>query len=251
MLEKPIRQYDDFARDYHWLYSDRGLSGELALEENNEILSITDQEAWILDCSCGIGTLVLALAKRGCKVVGADGSKGMIEQAISAAKSAGLNVPLICSTWEELPHNFSDRFDLIFCLANSIGHCRSRDEMLRSLEGIRKVLRTDGKLVIQSRNWEYLRKEKKRLTHFEWRERAGQRCLPIYVWNFPEELDAVHIIEVVLIFDAAGQVSIRSYPIAYYPFRFEQLAECLKLAGFPKLQSDFNQNKAEYRVIAL
>ena len=250
MLEESITQYDEFARDYHWLYSDRGLSGEPAIEEIEDVLRPIEQEMWILDCSCGIGTLTLALTKRGFKVIGADGSQGMIEQAMSAAARAGLNVPLICSTWKDLPKHFADQFELVFCLGNSLGHCRNRDEMLRSLRGMRRVLRNGGKLVIQSRNWEYLRQEKKPVTCFQWRERNGQRCLPIYVWNFPESFDAKHTIEVVLVFDADGQASIRSYPIAYYPFRFEQLADCLKSAGFVKLQNNFKQNNAEYRVIA-
>jgi len=250
MPEESITQYDEFAHDYHWLYSDHGLSGEPDIEENEDILRPIEQGMWILDCSCGIGTLTLALTKRDFKVIGADGSKGMIEQAMSAAARAGLNVPLICSTWEELPRHFADQFELVFCLGNSLGHCRNRDKMLRSLRGMRRVLRNGGKLVIQSRNWEYLRQEKKPVTCFQWRERDGQRCLPIYVWNFPESFGAKHTIEVILVFDADGQASIRSYPIAYYPFRFEQLADCLKSAGFDRLQSNFKQNNAEYRVIA-
>lgn len=250
MLEESIRQYDEFARDYHWLYSDRGLSGEPAIEENEDVLRPIEQEMWILDCSCGIGTLTLALAKRGFNVIGSDGSKGMIEQAMSAAARAGLSIPLICSIWEELPYHFADHFELVLCLGNSLGHCRDRDDMLKSLEGMRRVLRYGGKLVTQSRNWEYLRQEKKSVTCFQWRTRDGQRCLPIYVWNFPESFYAKHMIEVILVFDADGKASIRSYPIAYYPFRFEQLAECLKSAGFPELQTDFSPDKAEYRVIA-
>jgi 2-polyprenyl-3-methyl-5-hydroxy-6-metoxy-1,4-benzoquinol methylase len=249
-LEKPMRQYDKLACDYHWLYSDHVLSGEFVIEENKDILSGIKQDMQILDCSCGIGTLALALAKRGLKVAGSDGSKGMTEQAIYAAATAGLNIPLICSTWEELPKHFADRFQIVFCLGNSICHCRNRDELMRSLKGMRSVLRNDGKLVIQSRNWEYLRQEKTRITHFQWRERGGQRCLPIYVWNFPESFDAEHTIEIMLVFDTDGQVSVRSYPISYYPFRFEQLAACLKSAGFGKLQDTFHPNKAEYRVIA-
>jgi SAM-dependent methyltransferase len=250
MFEETMCQYDEFARDYHWLYSDHVLSGESIVEENEDLIGMTAPDTRILDCSCGIGTLTLALAKRGFKVIGSDASEGMIEQAISAAAAAGLNIPLICSSWEELPKHFSDRFDLIFCLGNSIGHCRDGDEMLRSLKGMREVLRNRGKLVIQSRNWEYLREEKKRLTHFQWRERGGQRCLPIYIWNFPESFDAEHTINIILVFDIGGRASIRSYAISYYPFRSEQLAGCLKSAGFSELQTDLDRNKAEYRIIA-
>ncbi len=250
MQDQSITQYDDFAPDYHWLYSDSGLTGEPAIEENEDVLRPIGQEMWILDCSCGIGTLALALARRGFKVIGADGSRGMIKQAVSAAARTGLNVPLICSTWEELPEHFGDQFELVLCLGNSIGHCQSKDVMIRSLRGMRRVLRDSGKLVIQSRNWEYLRRENKRVTCFQWRERDGKRCLPIYVWSFPESFGAKHSIEVLLVFDTHGQTSIRSYTIAYYPFRFEQLADCLRSAGFVTLQSNPDQNNEWCRVIA-
>jgi 2-polyprenyl-3-methyl-5-hydroxy-6-metoxy-1,4-benzoquinol methylase len=153
-------QYNEFARDYHWLCSDHILNGELFIEENKDVLSMTKQGVGILDCSCGIGSFPVALAKRGFKVTGSDASEGMIEQAVSAAATAGMKIPMICSTWEELPNHFADHFEIVFCVGNSICHCRNRDEMLRSLEGMRRVLTKGGKLVIQSRNWEYLLKKK-------------------------------------------------------------------------------------------
>ncbi len=243
-------QYDELASDYHWLCSDHILSGELFIEENKDVLSMTRQDAGILDCSCGIGTFPVALAKLGFKAAGSDASKGMIEQAISAAATAGLKIPMICSTWEELPKYFADHFEIVLCVGNSICHCRNRDEMLRSLEGMRRVLTKGGKLVIQSRNWEYLRQKRERITHLSWRERGGQRCLPIYIWSYPESFNAEHTIEIILVFDTDGQTSIRSYPISYYPFRFEQLSECLKSVGFVELRSNFSQENAEYRVLA-
>jgi acetylornithine/succinyldiaminopimelate/putrescine aminotransferase len=39
---------------------------------------VTGQGSQILDCSCGIGTLALALARRGFRVVGSDGSGGCV-----------------------------------------------------------------------------------------------------------------------------------------------------------------------------
>jgi hypothetical protein len=92
--------------------------------------------------------------------------------------------------------------------------------------------------------------KKERITHLQWRERAGQRCLPIYIWNYPDSFDAEHTIEIILVFDTDGQASIRSYAISYYPFRFEQLSECLKSVGFVESHSDFDKNTSGYRVIA-
>ena len=243
-------QYDEFAVNYHWLYSDHVLSGKPALEQNDDVLRDTGPKARILDCSCGIGTLPIALAKLGYEVSGSDGSPGMIEQADLAVRNANVDVPLKCCAWEDLPARFTDPFDLVFCLGNAIGHTRNGEEMFRSVQGMRAVLRSGGKLVIDSRNWEQIRKEKTRFTPCQWRERAGQRCLPIYIWNFPERFEDAHTIEVLLVFDSGGKVSIRSYPIIYYPFRVEELIECLRSAGFTNIQNRFTENREGYRVIA-
>jgi SAM-dependent methyltransferase len=245
-----MSQYDEFAVNYHWLYSDYVSTGKPALEENEDVLKDAGPKVRTLDCSCGIGTFAIALAKLGYEVSGSDGSPGMIEQADLAVSNANVDVPLKCCIWEDLPTHVTGPFDLVFCLGNSIGHTRNGEEMSRSVQGIRAVLRSGGKLVIQSLNWEQLRKEKKRFTHFPWRERAGQRCLPIYVWNFPERFEDAHTIEVLLVFDSDGKVSMRSYPIVYYPFRVEELIERLRSAGFTNIQNRFSENGEYYRVIA-
>lgn len=250
MHDEPVPQYDAFSDDYHWLYSDSALSGKPALDCNRDVLAEAGLKTRILDCSCGIGSFAIALAKLGYAVSGSDGSQGMIEQAILAVKHANVEIPLSCSSWQDLPARFTDRFDLVFCLGNSIGHARNREEMLRSLKGMRAVLRDGGKLVIHSRHWEQIGDEKKRFTHYPWRERAGQRCLPLYVWTYPEKFDDAFTIEVALVFDAGAEVSIRSYPIVYYPFRIDELMERLQCAGFAEIQTRFSEDKTEYRVIA-
>ncbi len=55
--------YDELAKDYHWLYSDNILNGELFIEENKDVLSAAKRDLRILDCSCGIGTFPVALGR--------------------------------------------------------------------------------------------------------------------------------------------------------------------------------------------
>ena len=246
-----MSQYDEFAANYHWLYSDYIASGKPALEQHADVLKDAGPKARILDCSCGIGTFAIALAKLGYEVSGSDGSPGMIEQANLAASNANVDVPLKCCAWEDLPAHVPGPFDLVFCLGNSIGHTRNGEEMFRSVQGMRAVLSSGGKLVIDSRNWEQLRKEKTRFTPYpQWRERAGQRCLPIYIWNFPERFEDPHTIEVLVVFDVYVKDSTRCYTIVYYPFRVEELIERLRSAGFTNIQNRFSENREDYRVIA-
>jgi 2-polyprenyl-3-methyl-5-hydroxy-6-metoxy-1,4-benzoquinol methylase len=116
-----MSQYDEFAANYHWLYSDYVSSGKAYLDEHADILKDAGPRARILDCSCGIGTLPIALAKLGYDVTGTDGSPGMIEQAHLAATNANVEVPLTCSTWEDLPAHVTGPFDLISVSATPSG----------------------------------------------------------------------------------------------------------------------------------
>jgi SAM-dependent methyltransferase len=245
-----MSQYDQFAVDYHWLYSDYVLSGKPDLQQNDDVLRDAAPNARILDCACGLGNFAIALATVGYQVSGSDGSPGMIEQANLAAGNAGVNIPLKCCTWADLPTQFTEPFDLVFCLGNAIGHTRNGEEMSRSVQGMRTVVKSGGKLIINSRNWEQLRKDRARFTHYQWRERAGQRCLPIYIWTYPEKFEDPHTIDVLLVFDSGGKVSTRSYPIVYHPFRIEELIECLRRAGFTDIQTRFSANREDYRLIA-
>lgn len=243
-------QYDAFAADYHWLYSDEGLRGARGLAENNDVLTAAGPNAKILDCTCGVGIFAIALAQRGNAVWGSDGSTGMVDQAILAAREANVNLPLQQCEWADLPNQFAERFDLVFCIGNAIGHVRNGEEMVQALRGMRSVLREGGKLVLDSRNWELIRRVRARFTNYPWRERAGQRCLPIHIWSYPENLNDAHTIEVTLLFDTGVSASIRSYPVVYYPYRFDELAERLRSAGFSDIQSDYAEDEPSYRVIA-
>lgn len=243
-------QYDAFAADYHWLYADYGLSGARALDENKDVLTAAGPKAKILDCSCGVGIFAIALARLGHEVWGSDGSRGMIDQALPAAREANVEVSLQRCAWADLPNQFAERFDLVFCLGNAIGHVRNRDEMVESLRAMRAVLKDGGKLVLDSRNWELIWNRKTRFTNYPWRERSGQRCLPIHIWNFPDKFGDAQTIEVTLVFDTGESASIRSYPVVYYPYRFDELAERLRCAGFSDIQTDFREERPAYRVVA-
>ena len=75
--------YDEFADDYHLAY---GGNWEDAVERQGSALDalirdVLPDATTVLDCSCGIGTQALGLAKLGYRVVGSDISAGEIERA--------------------------------------------------------------------------------------------------------------------------------------------------------------------------
>ena len=245
-----IAEYDAFAADYHWLYSDRVLSGEPFLEAHRATIEALPPKAVVLDCACGIGVHAIALARRGYCVRGTDASPGMVAEAQRRAANEGLAVEFTACAWGDLATKWGPVFDLAFCTGNAIAHCKSSDERLMSLRGMRAVLRPGGSLVVDSRNWEKGRRERMRFSPMPMRIRGDRRCLALYVWNYPSRWQEAHVTELLLQFPSDQGTDLRHYPITYYPFRYKELLRCLKEAGFQKVKSDFDETKDWYTIAA-
>jgi glycine/sarcosine N-methyltransferase len=244
------QQYDAIAEDYEWLFSDTMLSGEPQYASLQHVMESLPSRGNILDCACGTGILALALARHGYMVVGSDASEGMIKLARARAETDGLNVPFHVCTWDRLPQNFNRTFDIALCCGNSIVHCSDVTDMIRSFRGIQSVLNVGGKLVLDTRNWEKLLAEKTRYTHFDPRSRAGKRCVPIYIWNFPWKTNEPIQVEVLLPIEYEGKIDLHVHSIVCHPFTFKQLQTCLTEAGFAVMEDDYSPDCDWYRVIA-
>ena len=245
-----VSQYDAFAADYHWLYSDLVLSGEPFLEAHRAIIKALPPKAAVLDCACGIGVHALALARRGYFVRGTDASAGMIAEARRRAANEGLAVEFTACAWGDLATTFDPVFDLVFCTGNAIAHCKSSDERLRSLRSMRAVLKPGGSLVVDSRNWEKGRRERMRFSPMPMRIRGDRRCLVLYVWNYPPRWQEAHVTELLFQFPSDQGTDLRRYPITYYPFRHKELIGGLEEAGFQTIKSDFDEMKDWYTIVA-
>ena len=242
-------QYDNFAVDYEWLFSDFVEKGEQHYDNLKPVLEKLPENPRILDCACGTGITAMAISRHGYNVTGTDASEGMITRAKQHTPEEELNIEFSTCPWGKLPEHFGREFDLLLCCGNSIGHCRDESEMIRSLRNINEVMKPGGLLIVETRNWEKLLAERIRFTNFAPRERNGKRCLPVYVWTFPETKDDPVLVEVVFPIEADGKVLLKAYPITYYPFGFEDILDRMKSAGFVDIETDYSEDKAEYRII--
>jgi len=174
----------------------------------------------------------------------------MIREARKLARQAGMKVRFQQCAWRDLPRKFGRQFDLVLCRGNAIGHCRNEHEMVNALRGIRSVLKDTGSLILDTRNWEKICAEKTRFSTLGPRIRNGHRCVILYVWNYPKRRTDPHTIEVVMIFETDGRLTVRNYPITYYPFRFQELIRRLKAAGFGSFQTNYTRKLGDYFIRA-
>lgn len=108
----------------------------------------------VLDLACGTGAYAVALAERGHRVVGIDLDETMIARA--RAKTRDLDLDFRVGDMTRLEAVSPERYDLAFCIGNSVVHLPDRASVARFIRVVRDLLETDGVLVLQIVNFDRL-----------------------------------------------------------------------------------------------
>jgi SAM-dependent methyltransferase len=249
--------YLTFAADYDWLFDDDVLTGGGAINHpaTARLLERTRHGSTVLDASCGTGINAAALARRGFGVWATDGSEAMITEAAARFRREHLAIPVRRSLWADLPATLpatvAERFDVVLCVGNSLVHAAGQDAMVEALTGLRRMARPGGHVAIDSRNWEKLHAER-RIVRVAPRvlTRDGRRCLSFYAWEIPERLHDEHVAHIVFVFEDADRAGTHEYLVPFRPFTVAELRERLELAGLREVDTDFDDSRDQYCVIA-
>jgi SAM-dependent methyltransferase len=101
----------------------------------------------VLDLGTGTGVIARALARRGARVAGIDIAAGQIAQARRLAQAEGLEIEFRVAPAEEPPFA-NHSFDVA-----TANQCFLYFDARRTLASLRRVLRTNGRLVTSHFNW--------------------------------------------------------------------------------------------------
>lgn len=94
----------------------------------------------VLDMTCGTGSQVFYLAKRGYEVIGSDFSPALLEQARKKATAEGLNLIFIDGDMRNLKVG---QFDAVITIFNAIGHL-TKPDFEKTLQNIHANLKEGG-----------------------------------------------------------------------------------------------------------
>jgi glycine/sarcosine N-methyltransferase len=111
------------------------------------------ENAEVLDLACGTGVYSLALAERGHKVTALDLDKDMIDLAIKNKDK--LDVDFFVQDMTTIKDKFNDKkFDLIFCIGNSLVHLQTREAIDNLIKDMSSMLNVGGSIIIQIINYD-------------------------------------------------------------------------------------------------
>lgn len=180
--------YDDLAADYDLLYADWGASvarqGTALDDRVTRALGPGTYD--VLDCACGIGTQALGPAALGHRVTGTDLSPVAVARAAREAAARGVPLTVAAADMRALPLR-DGSFDVVVCADNSLPHLLTADDVRTALAGMRRVLRPGGLLILTTRPYDELRRERPLSTPPSVRTGPEGRAVSFQLWHWHDD----------------------------------------------------------------
>ena len=146
--------YDQLATDYHLVHQDWDASIERQADALDRLIrSVSPQAKEILDCSCGIGTQAIGLARRGYRVHGTDISERSIDRARIEAERLNAAASFGVCDFRDLS-SVDGLFDVVMSCDNAIPHMLTDDDVHRVLAAMNAKLRPGGLILISVRDYD-------------------------------------------------------------------------------------------------
>ncbi|MEG2018666.1 MAG: class I SAM-dependent methyltransferase, partial [Clostridium sp.] len=108
----------------------------------------------LLDVACGSGGYSIELAHQGYNVTAIDLDYAMVEGLRKKAANDNLDIKALQGNMLELRNKVNTRYDLAFCIGNSLVHLEGEEEIEKFFKEMKCILKEDGKLVIQIINYD-------------------------------------------------------------------------------------------------
>jgi len=141
----------------------------------------------------------------------------------------GVAPPFATEYFEALPEEWSDKFDAVFCLANSLGGVEKGERLLLALKSFGRVLKPGGKAIIQVLNFDNYRRRGQRIIKVS----GHQNFTFVRFFDFDENETRLNI---VVIKHDLGQVTHEFFSQRILPFNEEILAIAARASHFSAVE---------------
>jgi glycine/sarcosine N-methyltransferase len=207
-----------------------------------------------LDVACSTGFHVILFRRFGLDAVGLDVSPKMIEKARANSITCGVTVDYILGDLNSLSKRFSEGFDIITCMGDTVPHFRSRKEAQKVFEEIYKCLSPGGVFVLHSRNYDFIVRNQERFFPPTGSRNGSEETLYFRLLDFyPKSVNY----SVVKFHRHENRWDSTLVTTEILPYFKSDLESMLKAAGFKKFDcyrnfnfEDYDKNGTELIIVA-
>lgn len=190
----------------------------------------------ILDVACGSGGYTAEIYKKGYKIQACDLDEGMVGAADKRFSELGMEIKVKKADMTRLSDVYTEEFDLIYCIGNSIVHLESQEQVYKAVSSMKSLLSGGGKLILQIMNFDRIKKYDIRELP-EIKTADGEISFKRY-YNLLES----GRLEFKTTLDVKGQESLKN-KVLLLPLTRDELSGILQSAGFKDIRTygDFNK----------
>lgn len=197
----------------------------------------------VFDACLGSGATTNGLRLEGIDdVVSNDIDYDLIEVARKEARRYGVALNVTSLDWRKLVSQYGEEFDAVVCLGNSLTYLFKKEDQQRVLENFRRILKPNGKLIIDERNYPH---------HFL---RDNYRFSGDVLYCGNERVDAhpIHVSDSMVVMEYHHKETERKAHLVLYPFKENEMRDLLQQTRFRKIkafgdyQTDFKPEEPEF-----
>ncbi len=188
----------------------------------------------ILDCTCGIGTQCIGLARQGYRLTGTDISKRSVTRARGEASRFEVDIDFSVADVRTLDRVVTDQFDCVISCDNSLPALLSAEDVKSGLRQMYQRLKPSGLSIVSIRDYEQIFKEKKRFHPRQVHETDTGRTVVFDLWDYPAE-DIV-VFNVFYLKEGAAGWEVITRKMVYRAIYEEALVDMLAETGFSDIE---------------
>lgn len=194
----------------------------------------------IFDACLGDGADSIHLLQNGFDVTSNDLDETFIRKAQANAEKNNVKLKITQHDWRDLDEHFENNiFEAVICLGNSLTYLFKKDEQLKTLKNFLAILKTDGALIIDERNYQYILDNREEILHHEQFEYTGRY---VYCGNKVHG-KPIEISDEKVKMEYTDDTSDKKGYLVLYPFKQGELLNLLKEAKFADIKqySDYQE----------
>ena len=211
------------------IYYDKMIDFDSALHKRKILLSnfVNDKTKTVADVGCGTGVDSISLSQLGLNVTAFEPSIEMINNAKVNSEKHKCKIDFFNFSANEIPKTFYNRFDLVVSLGNTLANIPS-GKIDKSVEKLFKLLKNDGRVLIQILNYEKILSEKERIVNIT--KKDNEYFIRFY--DFEKKDLSFNILK----FNADQTTKKELISTKIFPYTSKEFKKVFKEAGFKKIE---------------
>lgn len=250
MAQSVQKFYDDLSQYYDLIFIDWRASVIAQGKTLHNIIStqLGKECVNILDCSCGIGTQSIGLAKLGHEVHGIDLSSASIQRAKAEAASFDVQVDFHTGDFRYLEQYTSRKFDVVLSCDNALPHLLTETDLLSAARSMWERLNHEGLFLASIRDYDQIVKERPEVTQPHVLD-AGNRIV-FQTWEWQQNANVYNVSQFI-IRNTEGQWRTTCATTQYRAILRRELTKVLETAGFSQIKWLMPDESGYYQPIVL